>query len=160
MRRALVVFVLAVLPPTGAGAGTIGQPVTVPPEVLAMTPHEVPVLALRALKAPPLEERPAGTLLDWFPIAGGFRLTGGFRDAEASDSRTGTFVPYLGIGWQGEVLDDSLLVGLDFGAFYRGRPELRVLSDGDDGPGTAYDRRTLAPSRLEPVLSITFTYLF
>lgn len=160
MRRALVVLVLAVLPPSAARAGTFGQPVTVPPEVLEMPAGEVPILALRALKAPPLEERPAGTLLDWFPTTGGFRLTGGFRDAEVSDSRRGTFVPYLGIGWQGEVLDDSLLVGLDLGAFYRGRPELRLLDAGIDDGGTRAGGRAATPLALEPVVSLSVTYRF
>ncbi len=161
MYRALVVLAFAVLPAVAVRAGTIGQPATLPAGVLDTLPAEPVWLAVRLVKGAPAEERPAATVLDWYPTAGGFRLTGGFADSRDVGRRTGGFIPYLGIGWQGAVLDDAVLVGLDFGAVLRGRPDLRVV----DAPEPAVREPAAAHSAaagfaLEPVVSLTFSYRF
>lgn len=161
MHRALVVLAVAVLPALAARAGTIGQPATVPAGVLDMPSADQVWLAVRMVKGAPAEERPAATVLDWYPTAGGFRLTGGIADTRDAGRRAGGFVPYLGIGWQGAVLDDAVLVGLDFGAVLRGRPDLRVVDAPEPAvrePGITHS--TAAALAIEPVVSLTFSYRF
>lgn len=163
MRRAVVVTVLAATLPSGVRSQTMGQPFTVPPGVLDMEPATLTAsLMLRAVKGAPAEDRATGTVIDWYPATGGFRLTGGFRDASTADDepRRGGFAPYLGLGWQGAVLGDAVQVGLDFGALFRGRPHVRVIdaptADGENGQ-TPHAGFTLP---FDPVVSITFTYRF
>lgn len=92
-------------------------------------------------------------LVDWFPASNGFRVTSG-----RSSDRQGKLLPYLGIGWQGAMLASRVLIGLDMGALYDGRPELRMAE-----PGRAVSMAEPAdfdPSRIRPAFSLTFTYRF
>lgn len=92
-------------------------------------------------------------MVDWFPASNGFRVTSG-----RSSGRQGKLMPYLGIGWQGAVLSSKVLIGLDMGALYDGRPELRLAE-----PGRAVSMAEPAdfdPARIRPAFSLTFSYRF
>lgn len=144
-----------------------------------------------------IELKSIGALVDWYPGLGGLRLSGGVRLNDNSVDLTATpgqsvtiggttytpaqigglsgvigfnrFAPYLGIGWQGAVADGRMLIGLDFGALYQGRPDVR-LSAGSAAanPALAADLEREAASienelgafRFFPVISLTFTYRF
>jgi hypothetical protein len=142
-----------------------------------------------------LDLRSAGALVDWYPGLGGFRLSGGVRvngnsvDLTAQPSQTvnlggatytpsqvgrlsgsadfNRFAPYLGVGWQGAVMGGRMLVGLDFGALYQGKPDVRLTSSVAT-PGLADDlvrearaiEDELGGLRFFPVVSLTFTYRF
>jgi len=142
-----------------------------------------------------LDLRSAGALVDWYPGLGGFRVSGGVRvngnsvDLTAQLSQTvnlgGTayspsqvgrlsgsadfnrFAPYLGVGWQGAVMGGRMLVGLDLGALYQGKPDVRLTSS-IATPGLADDlarearviEDELGGLRFFPVVSLTFTYRF
>lgn len=132
-------------------------------------------------------------VVDWYPGLGGLRLSGGLRVNGASfdlaaisasplaagggvhppgpgGRAAGTiefnrFAPYLGIGWQGSMADGRVLIGLDFGALYQGRPDVR-LTGGAPLNASALEREAaaiadeLAGLRFSPVVSLTFTYRF
>ena len=142
-----------------------------------------------------VELKSAGALVDWYPGLGGFRLSGGVRingnsvDLTAqpvqsvnvggttySPSQVGRlsgsadfnrFAPYLGVGWQGSVMGGRMLVGLDFGALYQGKPDVHLSSTAAT-PGLADDlarearaiEDELGGFRFYPVVSLTFTYRF
>lgn len=133
--------------------------------------HPMPVLAVLAFALPltARAEPPTGlslrigsaeaavfarddALMDWYPSSGGFRVTGG-----RSSNTKGRLVPYLGIGWQGNVMAGKVLIGLDMGALYDGRPELRMADGGRD---TAAERPEPASILFHPAFSLTFTYRF
>jgi hypothetical protein len=139
------------------------------------------------------EPRAGGALVDWYPGLGGFRLSGGLRingnslevtaqpaqaaGTGASSSASGPsgrlagsadfnrFAPYLGVGWQGSAMGGRMLVGLDFGALYQGKPDVRLTSTGT-GPADDVAREARAVEdelggfRFLPVISLTFTYRF
>lgn len=92
-------------------------------------------------------------LVDWYPAANGFRVTSG-----RTSDRQGKLAPYLGIGWQGAWLSNKVLIGLDMGALYDGRPELRMADTGRSV--AAADPGGLDTSRFHPAFSLTFTYRF
>lgn len=144
-----------------------------------------------------IELKSAGALIDWYPGFGGLRLSGGVRvngnsvDLTATPNQTvnvgGTtysptqlgrlsgnvdfnrFAPYLGIGWQGAMANGRVLIGLDFGALYQGRPDVRLSATGAAAnPALATDiareeqaiEHDLGPFRFYPVISLTFSYRF
>lgn len=144
-----------------------------------------------------IELKSIGALVDWYPGLGGLRLSGGVRlngnsiDLAASPGQSVTiggttyspaqvgqlsgavdfnrFAPYLGIGWQGAVADGRMLIGLDFGALYQGRPDVRLSAGGAAAnPALAADlareaadiENDLGAFRFFPVISLTFTYRF
>lgn len=144
-----------------------------------------------------VELKSAGAVIDWYPGLGGFRLSGGVRlngngiDLTAAPNQsvniggtsyspaqlgqlTGTVdfnrvAPYLGIGWQGAMANGRVLIGLDFGALYQGRPEVRLAASGAAAnPGLAADlareateiENELGAFRFFPVISLTLTYRF
>ncbi|MBC7953328.1 MAG: hypothetical protein H7Z12_16095 [Rhodospirillaceae bacterium] len=141
------------------------------------------------------EAKPVGALVDWYPGLGGFRLSGGLRvnnnsvDLGSTPAQTvsvgGTayspaqmgrlsgsvefnrFAPYLGIGWQGAMMGGRMLIGLDLGALYQGKPDVQLTATGA-APGLADDlaRESNAITdkyggfKLSPVISLSFTYRF
>lgn len=144
-----------------------------------------------------VELKSAGAVIDWYPGVGGFRLSGGVRlngnsaDLAATPSQAVTvggtvyapgqvgrlsgnvdfnrFAPYLGIGWQGAMADGKVLIGLDFGALYQGRPDVRLSASGAAAnPALAADlareeqaiESDLGVFRFHPVISLTFSYRF
>ncbi len=146
---------------------------------------------------PEAELKSTGALVDWYPGLGGFRLSGGLRingnsldvtaqptqassmaGASSGPSQSGRlsgsadfnrFAPYLGVGWQGSAMGGRMLVGLDFGALYQGKPDVRLTStDISPAPGLADDlarearaiEDELGGFRFLPVISLTFTYRF
>lgn len=100
-----------------------------------------------------------GTLLDYHPFQGGFRLSGGLRfnfnqadldgtpndDIEIGDdvfspddvgTLTGdvgfnVFAPYLGIGYGATLLKGALSIGFDLGVMYQGQADVDL--DTEDG---------------------------
>lgn len=143
-----------------------------------------------------IELKSAGAVFDWYPGLGGLRLSGGVRlngnnvDLAATPGEPvsigGTtyspaqlgrlsgsvdfnrFAPYLGIGWQGAMADGRVLIGLDFGALYQGRPDVRLASSAAANPGLTADLAREAADiedefgafRFFPVISLTLTYRF
>lgn len=120
---------------------------------------------LEALPEPPLDHIPVDhrALVDWYPGNGGFRISGGVREMPGLNRRgeeSGTLRPYLGLGWQDSTLDGRLSLGLDLGALYRGRPDLRIdesspLADLTDNPSSPRDGLPF-----HPVISVSITYRF
>lgn len=140
----------------------------------------------------------AGAVIDWYPKGfGGFRLSGGLRvngsamDLAAAPSQAVTlgggtyapaqvgrlsgsvefnrFAPYLGIGWQGSAMGGRMLIGLDFGALYQGRPDVQLTATGaaanpaladDLGREARLIEDNLSGLRFFPVVSLSFTYRF
>ena len=100
-----------------------------------------------------------GTLVDYHPFQGGFRLSGGLRfnfneadltgrpseDIEIGDTvfdadDVGTlqgdvsydvFAPYIGIGYGAALLEGSLSIGFDLGVMYQGKADVEL--DAEDG---------------------------
>ncbi|MGE5547536.1 MAG: hypothetical protein ACM33T_11600 [Solirubrobacterales bacterium] len=107
----------------------------------------------------------AGAVLDWYPGLGGLRVTGGFTPRPgdtprltASQPGHGKLLPYLGIGWQGSA--GQVLIGLDLGALYDGRPDVRLGAAPSaampDLPGAFGDGKR----EFLPTISLTFTMRF
>lgn len=103
-----------------------------------------------------------GIVGDWYPFHGNFRLSGGFKiNGNAADvsahpvagtlvinhhaySAQGSqvngtidydsFAPYLGLGYQGQILDGAGFggptVGIDLGAMYQGSPKTSLHASG------------------------------
>ncbi|HSV29772.1 MAG TPA: hypothetical protein VLL76_09430 [Candidatus Omnitrophota bacterium] len=135
MRRALVVALPLVL-------------ATVP---AAAEPADDPALLLRLVPVP-VEERPAA-VLDWYPGTSGFRVTGGRQNA----GRRNGFAPYIGLGWQGSLLDGRVLIGLDFGALYQGRPDVRMLAHQE---ALAPEPEHQDDTPFKPFISLNLVYRF
>lgn len=143
------------------------------------------------------DAKPIGALVDWYPGLGGFRLSGGLRannnsvDLGSTPAQTvsvggssyspaqvgrlsgsvefNRFAPYLGIGWQGAMMGGRMLIGLDFGALYQGKPDVQLTATGaSTNPALADDlaRESNAIAdkyggfKLSPVISLSFTYRF
>ena len=101
-----------------------------------------------------------GTLVDYHPFKGGFRLSGGLRfnfnqadldgtpndDIEIGDdvfspddvgTLTGdvgfnVLAPYLGIGYGATLLKGALSIGFDLGVMYQGQADVDLDTDGGD----------------------------
>lgn len=141
--------------------------------------------------------KPMGALVDWYPGLGGFRLSGGLRvnnnalDLSSTSAQTvsvggnsysptqvgrlagsvefNRFAPYLGIGWQGAVMGGRMLIGLDFGALYQGKPDVQLTATGAGTNSALADDLTRQSNaiadkysgfKLSPVISLSFTYRF
>ncbi|MBC7908077.1 MAG: hypothetical protein H7Y60_15225 [Rhodospirillaceae bacterium] len=186
MQRA--VFALVLLVPTMAQAQDYDGVLT---GLMVRPEHPVDGTRMEAESDP----KPMGALVDWYPGLGGFRLSGGLRvnnnsvDLGANPTQPvnvgGTtytptqvgrlsgsvgfnrFAPYLGIGWQGAMMGGRMLIGLDFGALYQGKPDVQLTATGVS-PGLADDlaRESNAIAdkysgfKLSPVISLSFTYRF
>lgn len=138
-----------------------------------------------------------GALVDYYPGLGGLRLSAGLRlngnevDLAATPTEPvsigGTsytpgqvgrlsgsveflrLAPYLGIGWQESLMDGKLLIGLDLGAMYQGRPDVGLTASGAlASPSLAADLAREAEQvedeysgfRFYPVISLTVSYRF
>ena len=99
-----------------------------------------------------------GTLIDYHPFQGGFRLTGGlrfnFNNADLTGTPTSdvtigdetfaasdvgtvegdvtfqTFAPYLGLGYGATLLEGALTIGFDAGLMYQGRADVELDAEG------------------------------
>lgn len=106
-----------------------------------------------------------GTLVDYHPFQGGFRLSGGlrfnFNNADltgtpnsdvtigdqtfaASDVGTlkgdasfQTLAPYLGLGYGATLLEGALSIGFDLGVMYQGRANVDLEAEGGALQGSA-----------------------
>lgn len=113
-----------------------------------------------------------GTLVDYHPFQGGFRLSGGIRfnfnkadltgvlnndvtigdqDFAASDVGTldgdvkfRTLAPYLGLGYGASLLEGALTIGFDLGVMYQGRADVDLDADGGALEGNAVLEDNLA----------------
>lgn len=167
MRRAVAALALAFAPMHPAWGQTMGWTIDSPVDTTAEPQELVPTLALRP--APVQYDQRPGAMLDWFPGSGGFRVTGGLRDG-ADRSRDGMLrgrlAPYIGLGWQGALLDGRIMVGLDLGALYQGHPDVHLDHDVDAGhPAAAPDTdpaggETGGGLPFHPIISINLIYRF
>jgi hypothetical protein len=105
-----------------------------------------------------------GTLVDYHPFQGGFRVTGGLRynfndlevvgnatdivtigDVEFSPEEVGTVsgdvgfnvvAPYLGIGYGATLLEGAFSIGFDLGLMVHGQADVQLESEDGDLSGT------------------------
>lgn len=139
-----------------------------------------------------------GGVLDFHPFGGGFRVSGGLRwndngfdllarpngsieigGTTFTSAEAGTvsgrldynkFGPYAGIGYQGGLFDNRLLLAAEIGVFYQGSPDISLSGNGT----LANDPTFLAAARRErdeieddlsilnfyPVVALTASYRF
>lgn len=140
----------------------------------------------------------AGGVIDIYPFAGSFRISGGLRyngnEADLSGtpksdvkiggdtftpSEVGTltgdldfreFAPYAGIGFAGSYFNDHLVIGLDIGVHFQGKPDVSLSGDGslssDPTFLNAIDNEIadieddLSFLQFYPVLGVSATYRF
>ena len=140
----------------------------------------------------------AGAILDLHPFGNGFRLSGGVRyganrvdlkakpdgfitvggttysaaDAGAveGDLKLNRFAPYAGFGYQGHFMKDRLMLALDLGVLFQGRPNVHLegtgILRGDPSFEAAVRREEqdvedkLLILSYYPVIALTLSYRF
>lgn len=140
----------------------------------------------------------AGAVLDVHPFGGGLRLSGGvrwngnnvdltarpngsitvggvpFSAAEAGavkgDLELNSVAPYVGLGYQGSYFKNRLLLALEVGVLFQGRPNVELIGTGtlanDPTFRAAVEREEedvedkLKILRFYPVIALTLTYRF